>query len=435
MSITRDIPLPILGATHTASRPSFALPQNAPKNTYRFHAMVKPSGAACNMDCPYCFYLHKQELLGQGRQSRMADEVLEEHVRQYIEGQNGEEVVFSWQGGEPTLMGLPFFHKVVALQQRYRKPHQRIENDLQTNGLLLDDAWADFLAQHHFLVGLSIDGPRDLHDKYRYTKGGQPTFDRVIAAASRLASRGVPFNVLSVVNRDIARHPLDVYRFLRGLGAGMIQLTPCIEPRDFALQAPARRDPAQAPRINTSAARPGTPDSIVTDWSVDPDDWGTFLCKVWDEWFRHDIGRVFINLFESTVAQACNMPAHMCTHAEFCGKGLAVEHNGDVYSCDHFVYPEYRLGNILTDHEAGMAYSDAQKAFGFAKRDTLPSDCRRCPHLKYCWGECPKNRIISTAAGEPGLNYLCAGWKRFYSHIQRDLQHILHKIGPLSPLA
>jgi len=433
MAMSTEIHLPVLGETRNASRPSFALPAAARTNSHVFHAMVKPSGAACNMDCPYCFYLHKTDLLGQSRQPRMDAQILEEHIRQYIEGQNGEEVVFSWQGGEPTLMGLPFFKTVVELQQRYRKPNQRIENDLQTNGLLIDDEWADFLRDHKFLVGLSIDGPRELHDKYRFTKGGQPTFDRVMAAAQRLASRGVSFNVLCVVNRDIALQPLAVYRFLRQLG-GIIQFTPCVEPRDFSAAAPARRDPASAPVVGTSAARPGTPDSIVTDWSVDPDDWGNFLCQVWDEWYRNDIGRVFINLFESTVAQASGLPAQMCTHAEFCGKGLAIEHNGDVYSCDHFVYPEYRLGNINETHEAQLAYSDAQKAFGFAKRDTLPTDCRQCPHLKYCWGECPKNRIIKTASGEPGLNYLCTGWKKFYSHINRDVMDIVRQLGPLPAL-
>jgi uncharacterized protein len=362
----------------------------------------------------------------------MPDETLEEHIRQYIEGQNGEEVVFSWQGGEPTLMGLAFYRKVVELQAKHRKPFQRICNDLQTNGILLDENWAAFLKKHDFVVGLSIDGPRDLHDRYRFTKGGQPTFDRTCDAAKLLKEHGVTFNVLCVVNRENARRPLDVYRFLRGLGASRIQFTPCVESRNFKSAAPAKEDAAALPILGSPRARPGHPESIVTDWSVDPDDWGAFLCKVWDEWFRKDIGRVFINLFENTIAQSSGLPAQMCTHAEFCGKAMAVEHNGDVYSCDHFVYDDYRLGNIHDTHQAQMAYSDRQKAFGFAKRDTLPEYCNGCQHLKLCWGECPKNRLIRTPTGDAGLNYLCAGWKTFYAHIQEDMKEIVHTLHPIS---
>lgn len=427
------IHLPVIDQSQAASRPAFSLPVGS-NGSHRFHAMIKPSGSACNLNCPYCFYLHKEQLLDQPKQPRMEDDILEEHIRQYIEAQNGQEVVFSWQGGEPTLMGLDFFRKVVALQHRHRKPGQRIENDLQTNGLLLDDQWVAFLHEHKFLVGLSIDGPQSLHDMYRVTKGGQPTFERVMATARRLTRRGVAFNALCVVNRHNARQPLAVYRFLRSVGAELIQFTPCVEPVDFKRKAPAKRDASLAPVIGSRAAKPGHEESVVTEWSVDPDDWGNFLCSVWNEWFRNDIGRVYVNLFESTVSQACGLHSHMCTHAEICGKAVAIEHNGDVYSCDHFVYPEYRLGNIHQTHEGDLAYSDAQKAFGYAKRDTLPGDCRQCPHLKFCWGECPKNRLIKTAAGEPGLNYLCSGWKLFYSHIRRDLQHIVEQLG-MTPMA
>jgi uncharacterized protein len=420
--------LPILSGTPRAS-PRFVAPDTFKSQQYRFHSMIKPSGAACNMDCPYCFYLHKTDLLGQPQSSRMADETLEEHVRQYIEAQNAPEVVFSWQGGEPTLMGLAFFRKVVELQAKLRKPFQRIENDLQTNGLLINEEWAAFLKKHNFVVGLSIDGPREIHDKYRFTKGGQSTFDRVIDAARLLKSRGVRFNVLCVVNRDNARRPLSTYRFLRSLGAGVIQFTPCVETDTFKSAAPALLDDDRFADFGGSAARPGNSDSLVTEWSVDPHDWGDFLCAVWNEWFRKDIGRVFVNLFENVIAQSMGHPAQMCTHAEFCGKGLAVEHNGDVYSCDHFVYPQFKLGNIHEKHQAEMAYSQTQKDFGFAKRDTLPQYCKECEHLKLCWGECPKNRIIKTPDGKTGLNYLCAGWKKFYAHIRNDMRQIAGNLG------
>lgn len=398
----------------------------------RFHVMVKPVGAACNLDCTYCFYLHKDELLPAGPSRRMSDEVLEAHIRQYIAGQDGEQVVFSWQGGEPTLMGLEFFQKVVALEARYQKPGQTIENDLQTNGTLLDDEWCRFLKQHNFLVGLSIDGPQHLHDRYRLTKGGRPTFAQVLAAAKLLHQHGVPFNTLTVVNRINAKHPLEVYRFLRReVGSTYIQFIPCVEPRDFTSVAPQKWDPAKLPVVGTPQARPGHPDSIVTEWSVDPLDWGEFLCVIWDEWLSRDFGQVLVNLFETMVAQSMGLPSQLCIFNEFCGKGLALERDGSLFSCDHYVYPEYRLGNILEQDEADLAFSPQQQQFGFAKRDTLPKMCRECPHLKLCWGECPKHRCLKTKDREPGLNYLCLGLQRFFTHIKRDLPAILHRLRHL----
>jgi uncharacterized protein len=391
--------------------------------------MVKPVGAACNLDCTYCYYLHKEKLLGHKGSPRMADHLLEEHIRQYIERQTGEQVVFSWQGGEPTLLGLRFFENIVALQTKYKKPFQRIENDLQTNGTLLDDAWAMFLKKHDFLVGLSCDGPRDLHDHYRLTTNGKPTFDKVFAAAMLLKKHKVPFNALCVINRVNAKHGKRVYRFLtRELGAWRLQFIPCVEPKVFAHVAPQRWDPETLPVVGTPQARPGSEDSIVTDWSVDPEDWGHFLCDLFDDWHRRDLGKVHVNWFESAVAQTMGMPAQNCITAEFCGKGLAVEHNGDVFSCDHYVYPEYNVGNIRERHLAEMAYSDEQKRFGFAKRDTLPRYCRSCEHLKLCWGECPKNRLVRTPEGEIGLNYLCPGFKRFFTHAGPDLRRIAEAI-------
>jgi uncharacterized protein len=405
-------------------------PESSPAGaSHRFHAMVKPVGARCNLNCSYCFYLHKAELLEHEGIARMSDEVLEQHIRQYIEGQTGDEVIFSWQGGEPTLAGMDFYRKIVQLQAKYKKPHQRIENDLQTNGILLNEEWAAFLKQYNFLVGLSIDGPRELHDRYRLTRDGRGTFDKVMAAAKLLHQYKVPFNGMCTVNRENALQPVKVYRFLLDeLKVWRVQFTPCVEPRVFMQVAPQHWGPLLLPTVGSPQARPGSEDSAVTDWSVDPEDWGRFLSDIWDEWYQRDYGNVHVNLFETAVAQSLELPSQTCAQAEFCGKGLAVEHNGDVFACDHYVYPEYRRGNILTTHLATIAYGEGQKRWGFSKRDDLPSYCRQCPHLKLCWGECPKNRLVRAPDGEPGLNYLCPGYKMFYDHIQRDLPEILRRV-------
>ncbi len=395
----------------------------------RFHAMVKPTGALCNLDCAYCYYLHKEELLGSDSQFRISDEILENHIRQYIEGQRGDEVVFSWQGGEPTLLGVGFFEKVVALEKKYQRPHQRIENDLQTNGTLIDDEWCAFLRDNKFLVGLSMDGPQELHDTFRVNKGGQPTFDKVFAAGQKLQQYKVPFNTLTVVNRVNVKKPLDVYRFLsRELRPRQLQFIPCVEPKVFHSVAPQKWDPATLPKQGSSAAHPGNPDSVVTNWSVDPDDWGHFLCKVWDDWLRRDYGKVHVNLFETAVAQWIGLDSQLCVFGEFCGKGVAVEHDGSVYTCDHYVYPEYKLGNIGEKHISRMIFSDEQKNFGFAKRNDLPGQCRDCKYLFACNGECPKNRLIRTRDGEPGLNYLCSGLQQFWQHIDRDMKDVLQRV-------
>jgi uncharacterized protein len=406
------------------------LPPLPAGRAYRFHTMIKPAGALCNLDCPYCFYLHKTDLLEHAPNARLSDELLEMHIRQYIEANTGDEVVFSWQGGEPTVMGLPFFEKVVHLQQRHRKPGQQIQNDLQTNGVLLDQAWVDFLKHHGFVVGLSLDGPQELHDRYRYSKGGTPTFDKVMRSARMLAEAGVPYAVLCVVNRDVARQPREVYRFLvEHSGTWRIQFTPCVETRQFQQQPPARLPASQMPVVGSPRAKPGHPLSVVTDWSVDPQDYGDFLCTVWDEWLRHDFGRVHVNLFETAVAQSLGMPAQTCVSSPICGKALALEQDGELFSCDHFVYPEYRLGNIREVHQGDMAFSPKQVAFGLAKRDTLPQYCRQCPQLDLCWGECPKNRIVSTPDGQPGLNYLCPALKRFYAQVQADMPDIRRRLA------
>lgn len=397
----------------------------------RFHAMLKPSGAQCNLDCSYCFYLHKQDLLQQDKQPRMGDSLLAAHIRQYLAAQGPGEVVFSWQGGEPTLMGLDFFRRVVALQQQYRQPGQQIGNDLQTNGILLDEDWCRFLKTHDFLVGLSIDGPAALHDRHRYSKGGKPTFERVMRAVSLLHTHRIAFTALCVVNRDNARRPLDVYRFLRDeVRPRMIQFIPGVQRQDFHQVAPGHWPDVSLPPIGSERAQPGTALSVVTPWTVPSEDWGYFLVSVWREWLRHDVGRVFVDQFENVISQLWGNGAQKCVSAAQCGRGIAIEHNGDVYSCDHYVYPEYRLGNLLETPQAQLVASAQQQAFGAAKSASLPVECRRCRFLSLCYGECPKNRFVRSRDGEAGLNYLCSGLKAFYAQVVADQPLLQKKLQP-----
>ena len=395
----------------------------------RFHVMVKPAGSACNLDCTYCFYLSKRTLPGGPGGGHMSDEVLERFVRDYIRSVTGDEVVFSWQGGEPTLLGLGFFEKAVALQAKYARPGQRIENDLQTNGTLLDDDWARFLKQHRFLVGLSIDGPREIHDHYRITKHAEPTFDAVFAAAQSLQRHGVPFNTLTCVHRYNAARPLDVYRFLRReLGSTYLQFIPIVEPRDFETVAPQHGSTDRTPVVGSPQASPDHPDSVVTPWSVDADEYGYFLCKVWDEWQARDVGKVLVNFCETLVVQHMGLPSQVCVYSEMCGKGVALEHDGNVYSCDHYVYPEYRLGNIRDESVGDLVFAPRQVKFGYAKSEALPNYCKQCPFLSDCWGECPKNRLLRTPDGEAGLNYLCPGLKRFFAHAVPTAKRMAKKL-------
>lgn len=394
-----------------------AKPINSDVYSRRFHVMAKPGGAKCNIDCQYCFYLHKENLLHQDKQPEMDNATLEAFVKSYIESQDGEEIVFSWQGGEPTLLGLDYFRNVVALQKKHQPKGVRIENDLQTNGILLNDEWCAFLKEHNFLVGLSIDGPRELHDKYRRTRSDKPTFDLVMRAVDKLKKYGVKFNALVTVNRYNAKYPLEVYRFLtQELGVTYIQFSPVVEANNFQTTAPQFWNEQMIPVKGSELASPGHPMSVVTDWSVDPEDWGAFLISTFEEWVNNDLGRVLVNLFETAVAQVMGKPSQLCVTAEFCGKGLAIEHNGDVFSCDHYVYPEYKLANIKEYSLSDMVLSTRQFAFGMAKRDSLPQYCMQCPYLSYCWGECPKNRLVKTSEGEVGLNYLCSGIKAFFDY-------------------
>ena len=398
--------------------------------TVRYHVMCKPIASACNLACTYCYYLSKKDLLGQIGDARISDDVLEAYIRQNIEGQTGaEEVVFSWQGGEPTLLGLDFFKRVVALERKYARAGLRLENDLQTNGILLDDEWCRFLKENNFLVGLSVDGPRHFHDKYRVDRAGNGSFERVVEAARLLRQHGVRFNTLTSVNRDNARDPLAVYRFLRDkLGAVTMQFIPIVEPRSFERTPPQHWPAEEMPILGTTAALPGTADSFVTDWSVDPDDWGTFLRVIFDEWYKRDVGKTWVYLFESAVCTASGQFSPLCIFAPLCGKCLALEADGGLYSCDHYVYPEYRLGNILTKPIVELAFSERQRAFANGKQ-ALTRLCQSCKFLKWCYGECCKNRFLRTPEGEPGHNYLCVGYKKFFNHVEGRVRELASQLA------
>lgn len=377
-----------------------------------FHVMAKPIGALCNLGCSYCFYLEKEHLYPDTRNFRMLPAVLERYVSEYIRAQPGQVASFAWQGGEPTMLGVDFFRQVVALQQKH-SAGKTIENALQTNGVLLDDAWGEFLAAERFLVGISIDGPRELHDAYRVDKGQRPTFDRVMAGLEILKKHGVEFNTLTTVHRKNSQHPLEVYRFLRRIGSSYLQFIPIVE--RAAPDEPTTPGLWLAPPPDHEEA--ADLDSQVTPWSVRPAEYGGFLCRIFDEWVRHDVGRIFVQQFDAALANWAGEPAGVCVFSEKCGRALAIEHNGDVFSCDHYVYPRYRLGNLLNTTLASMVDSPAQQAFGEAKSSTLPRYCRECAVRFACHGECPKHRFLRTPHGEPGLNYLCAGYKKFFHHI------------------
>jgi uncharacterized protein len=381
----------------------------------RFHTTIKPIGSACNLRCSYCYYLSKEALLGQKGKGHIQDDTLERFIVEYIAAQDVEEIVFTWHGGEPTLMGLPFFRKVVELQEKHTPSGRRISNDIETNGTLLDDDWCSFLAENQFLIGLSLDGPRELHDTYRTTKQGGPSFDKVFAAARLMNKHGVTFSTLSTVNRNNARYPEEVYRFLRDeVGTRFMQFIPCVEPRQFENVAPGHLQENGLVTAGDPRAHPGHPDSVVTEWSVDPDDWGDFLVRLFDDWRAHDRGKVKINLFETLFALRRGEPAMVCSNSPICGKNIAIEYGGRVYSCDHFVYPEYRLGTLGERPLSEMVFSLQQLEFGLNKFNSLPSECRTCAYLKLCWGECPRTRILKTRGGEGRLSYLCSGWKKFF---------------------
>jgi uncharacterized protein len=385
-------------------------------NRRAFHVMTKPIGPICNLDCKYCYYLEKEKLFPANERFAMPDRVLEEYIRQHIEAQSSTEISFAWQGGEPTLLGMNFFRKVVAFQAKYA--HGRtIRNALQTNGTLLNDEWGEFLQMHRFLVGLSIDGPRDLHDTYRVDKKQNPTFDRVMGGLAVLKKHRVEFNTLTVVNRANSKRPLEVYRFLKEIGSCYIQFIPLVERVADQVGHAGERGLVPPPASGEDVAvRP------VTAWSVDARQYGNFLVEIFEEWVRHDVGRIFVQLFDVALGNWMGLGSSLCIFAEKCGAALALEHNGDLYSCDHYVYPQYQLGNILNRSLGEMANSPEQRHFGGQKFATLPNYCRKCDVRFACHGECPKNRFIDTPDGEPGLNYLCPGYKHFFRSIDPHMK-------------
>ena len=377
-----------------------------------FHVLTKPIGPICNLDCKYCFYLEKEKLYPGERSWRMSDDVLEQYIRQYIQDQSTPEINFAWQGGEPTLLGVGFFRKVVELQRKY-SDGRPIANALQTNGTLLDDEWCEFLSENKFLIGLSIDGPRELHDFYRVDKQQKPTFDAVIRGLQFLKKHKTDFNTLTVVNRANSQHPMEVYNFLKSIGSDFLQFIPLVE------RVPPTRlkvlgfDFAEPP----DPGGPGDSQSPVTDWSVEAKQYGQFLCTIFDDWVRKDVGKTFVQIFDVALGNWMGLGSGICVFAEKCGAALAIEHNGDLYSCDHYVYPKYHLGNVLNRSLGAMVRSDRQIKFGNDKFDTLPWYCRNCEVRFACNGECPKHRFIKTPDGEGGLNYLCPAYKQFFNHI------------------
>jgi uncharacterized protein len=356
-----------------------------------FQIFAKPSGPLCNLGCTYCYYLDKVDFFGKEASFRMPDEILDSYIRQHIEATTEPVITFSWHGGEPMLAGLKFYRKAVALQKKYNTAGRKIINGMQTNGTLVNAEWCRFLAEEQFVIGISIDGPENLHDIFRLTKDGKPTFNRVMRGYDQLVIHGVDPEILCVVNAENVMYPLEVYRFFKQLGAGFITFIPLVE--KLAYDSP-----------------------VVSSRSVPARAFGNFLCSIFDEWVEQDIGRVKVQIFEEALRTAFKQEHTLCIFKPVCGGVPVVEHNGDFFSCDHFVTREHYLGNIREIALADLLDSDRQKAFGQAKLNTLPKFCRECEVRDMCNGECPKNRFINTPDGEPGLNYLCAGYKMFFNH-------------------
>lgn len=379
-----------------------------------FQLMAKPTGAICNLACAYCYFLAK-EALYPGSTFRMSDEVLETYVRQHIAAQHVPEVTFAWQGGEPTLIGRAFFERVVELQARYRRPGMRIRNTVQTNGTRLDDDWGRFFHRHDFLVGISIDGPREMHDAYRLGKGGEGSFGRVMAGLEVLRRHAVEFNVLTTVHAANAGRPREVYEFLRDeVGARFLQVIPIVE------------------RVRDGGAGDG---ERLTARSVGARAYGRFLTAVFDAWVRRDVGRVFVQMFDETLAKYAGEPGGLCVFQESCGDALALEHTGDVYACDHYVEPAHLRGNLTERPLSELVGCEAQRAFGRAKRDTLPAVCRTCEVRRLCHGGCPKDRGARAPDGTGGLNHLCAGYHRFFTHVAPYMRFMAEELRAGRPPA
>jgi uncharacterized protein len=383
-----------------------------------FNVLAKPTGAQCNLDCAYCFFLSKEKLYPDSH-FRMTDDLLESYLRQLIEAHaNLPEVTIAWQGGEPTLMGLDFFRRSVEITDRYLRPGQRAIHTIQTNGTMIDGEWAGFLKQNDYLVGISIDGPREIHDSYRVTKGGRGSFERVMRGLGHLRAADVEFNTLTTMHAANAWRGADVYRFLRDeCGARFMQFIPIVE--RVAEQALDGTLPWSSWRDRPLYLQHG---HAVTGRSISGAQYGRFLIDVFEDWVRRDVGTVFVQVFDVALANWVGEPPGLCVHSETCGLGLALEHNGDLYSCDHFVEPEYRLGNIGETPLLELVRSPRQRAFGAAKRDALPQQCLDCDVRFACHGGCPRNRFVRTADSEPGLNHLCTGYRAFFHHVDRPMR-------------
>ncbi|MGF1758254.1 anaerobic sulfatase maturase [Photobacterium sagamiensis] len=387
------------------------------------HVMAKPTGSVCNLDCSYCFYLEKEKLYpGRNKHWMMNDETLSNYIEQYIKAQPHPEVEFVWQGGEPTMMGLDFFKKVIELQQTFSNG-KSIRNCIQTNGILLNEAWCKFLKKHEFLVGISIDGPADLHDHYRVNRSGKPSHDKVVKAIEKLKKYKVEFNILTVVNDYNAEHPERVYEFLLSTGAKYLQFIPLVE---RSSSVPTEEGLYLVSPEYSNVAN-------VTPWSVIPEAYGQFLCRVFDQWIRNDVGEIFVQMFDTTLASWYGMPPGVCVFAETCGHNLALESNGDVYNCDHYVYPEHRLGNIHTDTILDMNNSEKAIEFGLDKKSTLSKDCRECQYKFACHGGCPKHRFAISSSGKAEQNYFCKSYKQFFKHSEAKMRTMVELISHHRP--
>ena len=384
------------------------------------YVMLKPAGAHCNLACKYCYYLEKNKLYPTAQRHLMSDEMLEQFTREYIEAQTMNQVLFTWHGGEPLLRSIDFYRKALSLQQKYAGG-RRIDNVIQTNGTLLTDEWCEFFAQNHWLVGISIDGPQPDHDHYRLTAAGKPSWQKVMQGIKLLKKHGVEWNAMAVVNADNANHPLEFYRFFKENGCQFLQFTPIVERLTRHEDGRTLASLADKDEISLSEA------------SVTPEQWGYFLCAIFDEWVRKDVGKIFVEIFDCTLANWMGISPGICAYSKECGHAGVMEHNGDVYSCDHFVFPEYKLGNIRDHSLIDMLYGEQQQEFSRLKHSSLPRQCKECDMEFACHGECPKNRFMKDKYGDSGLNYLCPGYYHYYQHVAPYMDYMKQELMSQRP--
>lgn len=384
------------------------------------YVMLKPAGAHCNLACKYCYYLEKNKLYPTAQRHLMSDEMLEQFTREYIEAQTMNQVLFTWHGGEPLLRSIDFYRKALSLQQKYAGS-RRIDNVIQTNGTLLTDEWCEFFAQNHWLVGISIDGPQPDHDHYRLTAAGKPSWKKVMQGIKLLKKHGVEWNAMAVVNAYNANHPLEFYRFFKENGCQFLQFTPIVERQ-------TRHEDGR-----TLASLADKNEIPLSEASVAPEQWGYFLCAIFDEWVRKDVGKIFVEIFDCTLANWMGISPGICAYSKECGHAGVMEHNGDVYSCDHFVFPEYKLGNIRDHSLIDMLYGEQQQEFSRLKHSSLPRQCKECDMEFACHGECPKNRFMKDKYGDSGLNYLCPGYYHYYQHVAPYMDYMKQELMSQRP--